>query len=165
MLCLCSVSCRSFGFGPFLLSLWWQRCSFGFINDRLNFFPRLFSRNPFDKGSISCDIMWTTSSHNFWSFHPDNCVGIGEKLVENLFVFFCLTSTVSPTLMLLGRVLRRMSAYTLPRFFSWSSCCFASSCLSITLLFRGSDGNFPRISRLYKSWAGGILVVECGVDL
>ena len=44
--------------------------------------------------------------------------GVGEKLVENLFLFFCLTSTVSPTLMLLGRVRRRASACVLPRFFA-----------------------------------------------
>ena len=58
---------------------------------------------------------------------------------------------------------KRISTTTYPTI--TPSFSLASLCLSMTSLFRGSDGNFSRISRLYKSCAGGILVVEWGVDL
>ena len=40
--------------------------------------------------------------------------GIGLKLIENLFVFFCRTRTGSSTRILFGRACRRESAYRFP---------------------------------------------------
>ena len=66
--------------------------------------------------------------------------------------------------MLLGRVRRRISAYVLPRFFCSLSLCLALLCLSITLLFQGSDGNFrafldcTEAGLMLPWWLNGVLI-------
>ena len=71
--------------------------------------------------------------------------GVTAKFVENLFCLFCSTNTVSPILILLAFVPRRLSAYFFPLCFACSWFSFASLCRFTTLVPRGMDGSFPLI--------------------
>lgn len=88
MICLNSVSCRSSWFRPLLL---WCLHLFIMIT---NHFTLLFSFKLLEKCNISCYILVPLRATSLDPLTRTTVYGIGEKLVENLFVFFCLTSTV-----------------------------------------------------------------------
>ena len=147
--CLPCILCRSSRLLLFLLVLFLYLISFfsSSPSSRLTACSAIFLKNDTFCVMKCCWFLATT----FDPFMATIVYGVGLKLVENLFFFFCLTRTRSPTRSLLIRVCRRESAYRFPLCFCSLSFCLASLCRLMTLLLWGSVGNFLRISRLYSN--------------
>lgn len=112
------------------------------------------------KCNISGCAMVVILCHYLWSLNRDYSIRCGCKDCWK-FILFLLFYKNGITHFDFTRLC--VSMFIFPFLFSFSWLSFASRCRLVTLALQGNAGSLPRISRLYRSSAGGTFIVEWGV--